>query len=125
MEAASRSVADGRAGATAAARAKNSKQRLRDIGDACIALDEVLAGTPDPATNESARAETLGFLGRVIHSLSPQALPKKLKLGVGDTADYVDASGCGVKCGAALHYKTASFPGSVLRLAATPGLLAE
>jgi Tol biopolymer transport system component len=37
---------------------KDPKQRLRDIGDARISLDEVLSGAPDPALAGSARGAT-------------------------------------------------------------------
>ncbi len=45
----------------------------------------------DILRNRSNVAERLGFLGRLIHGLKPQAWLKDLKARVGEIADYVEA----------------------------------
>jgi len=46
----------------------------------------------DILRNRSNAGEKLGFLGRIIHGLKPQAWLKELKVRLGETVDYVEAS---------------------------------
>ena len=46
----------------------------------------------DILQNRSNVAEKLGFLGRIIHGLKPQAWLKELKVRLGEVVDYVEAS---------------------------------
>jgi serine/threonine protein kinase/Tol biopolymer transport system component len=52
---------------------KDPKQRLRDIGDARISLDEVLSGAPDatsPASAAASRSVSRGWMGLAIATVS-------------------------------------------------------
>jgi hypothetical protein len=55
----------------------------------------------DILQNRSNVAEKLGFLGRIIHGLKPQAWLKELKVRVGEADDYAEISGYRVRKSAA------------------------
>jgi hypothetical protein len=58
---------------------------MNNAGYAMVTREDILQ-------NRSNVAEKLGFLGRIIHGLKPQAWLKELKVRVGEVLDYVDAS---------------------------------
>ena len=51
-----------------------------------------MATREDILQNRSNMAEKLGFLGRIIHGLKPQAWLNELKVRLGEVVDYADAS---------------------------------
>ena len=53
-----------------------------------------LVGREDILQNRSNSAEKLGFLGRLIHGVRPSGWLKELRIRLGETVDYAEASVC-------------------------------